>query len=164
MALYNVDGIFHDKWKIINNFENITSLTGSVIIPLDILLKSDKSFLSGFESVGVKLYVDSEPEELLEYINLLEIICIYFPTFKDGRGFSLARILRDKYSFKGDLRAIGDVLLDQASFLFRVGFSTINFTQNHSLQDFEESIKRYHAVYQKTNDAHKTIQDLRLRD
>jgi len=164
MAVYNVEGIVQDKWKFVNNFENISSLRGSVIIPLEILVKSDKSFLCGLENVGVKLNVDSEPEELVEYINLLEIICIYFPIFKDGRGFSLARILRDKYSFKGDIRAIGDVLLDQASFLFRVGFSTINFPQNPSPQDFEDSIKRYHAVYQKTNDAHKTIQNLRLRD
>lgn len=65
-----------------------------------------------------------EPALLAAEIGRLRLIAIDFPKFSDGRGFSTASLLRRRYGFQGELRAIGDVLIDQLFYLRRVGFSS----------------------------------------
>jgi len=80
------------------------------------------------------------------------VIAISFPKFRDGRGYSSARILREE-GFAGDLRAVGDVTLDQLVFLKRAGFSSVLPDKTIPVELAEEALARFPAVYQRAADA-----------
>jgi uncharacterized protein (DUF934 family) len=72
---------------------------------------------------GVWLAPDDPVDGLLPWLAELPVIAIYFPVFTDGRGYSQARLLRDRHGYIAELRAVGDVLRDQVYFLHRCGFN-----------------------------------------
>ena len=74
-------------------------------------------------TVGVWLAPDDAPEALIPRLAQIPVIAIQFPSFTDGRGYSLARLLRQRYGFRGELRAFGDILRDQIYFLHQCGFN-----------------------------------------
>ncbi|WP_300427295.1 DUF934 domain-containing protein [uncultured Thalassolituus sp.] len=78
-------------------------------------------------------------------------ISIEFPKFTDGRGYSAARLLRERYGYKGELRAIGDVLIDQLFFMKRCGFDTYALREDQVLEDAIAAFSTFTAPYQ--NDA-----------
>jgi uncharacterized protein (DUF934 family) len=67
---------------------------------------------------------DDDVAPLLPWLATLPLIAIRFPVFTDGRGYSLARLLRGRHGYAGELRAVGDVLRDQLYFLQRCGFDS----------------------------------------
>ncbi|MDK1376812.1 MULTISPECIES: DUF934 domain-containing protein [unclassified Sinorhizobium] len=70
-------------------------------------------------------------DEVAPFLDRVDLVVVAFPKFRDGRGFTVARTLREKYGFKGDIRAIGHVLPDQLAALVRCGFSTIVTPREH---------------------------------
>jgi phosphoadenosine phosphosulfate reductase len=75
-------------------------------------------------------------------------IAISFPTFTDGRGFSLARLLRERHGFKGEIRAIGHLIPDHGQFLLRSGFDTAEITEPDAVSVWKASIERIGRNYQ----------------
>jgi hypothetical protein len=75
-----------------------------------------------------------------------------FPNFKDGRAYSQARILRERYRFRGELRATGQILRDQFPFLIRAGFDAFEVTKPADAAAFAETIGRYSVFYQPATD------------
>ena len=69
------------------------------------------------EPLGVWLDSNQDPADLADAINRFALIAVNFPKFTDGRGYSIAALLRSRYGFKGELRAIGDVLRDLGCFI-----------------------------------------------
>ena len=93
---------------------------GHFLLPLE-LWRSCRDTLAPAQA-GVWLAPDDSPEALLPWLAGIPLIAIHFPTFTDGRGYSLARLLRNRYGYAGELRAVGDVLRDQLYFLHGCGF------------------------------------------
>ena len=85
-----------------------------------------------------------------------------FPGFRDGRAYSQARILRERYGFGGELRATGQVLRDQFLFLLRAGFDSFEVTKEADAAAFAESIRRFDVFYQPTGDGRATAFRRRL--
>lgn len=75
-------------------------------------------------SIGLVLYAGEDPDGLVEDLPLFRVIALDFPKFADGRSYSTARLLREDHGFQGELRAIGDVLIDQIPLMLRCGFDT----------------------------------------
>ncbi|MDF1762419.1 MAG: DUF934 domain-containing protein [Oleibacter sp.] len=75
-------------------------------------------------------------------------ICIDFPKFSDGRGYSAARLLRERYGFNGELRAVGDVLIDQLFFMKRCGFDTFALRDDQVLEDALAAFSTFSVSYQ----------------
>ena len=75
-----------------------------------------------------------DPAALVPHLDAVPLVAIDFPVFNDGRGYSTAAVLRSRYRYRGDLRAIGDVLIDQLFFLRRVGFTSfpLRADQDHA--------------------------------
>lgn len=95
-----------------------------VIVPLP-LWQSERDQLRARKGrVGVWLDADADPLELADSIALLPLIAVNFPAPTDGRGLSVAVLLRTRLNFSGELRAIGDVRQDQLSYMRRCGFTT----------------------------------------
>jgi uncharacterized protein (DUF934 family) len=100
--------------------------------------------------------------ELAPYLDRLSLIGLVFPTFKDGRAYSQARLLRERHGFRGELRATGQVLRDQFLFMLRAGFDSFEVTKEADAAAFGESIRRYGIFFQPTGDGRATARDARL--
>lgn len=111
---------------------------GQVIVPLSVWL-AQKAQLQARGDVGVWLDSDETAQQLAEDVSSLPVIGVNFPTFMDGRAFSTARLLRERYGFKGELRAVGNFIRDQLCFLRRCGVNAFAFANPDT--DLEVAIK-----------------------
>ena len=131
-----------DPWCVIEDLETLskTPPDQSILVPLDIW-EDQQSSLSGHTGpVGLWLDVDTEAEGLPGTINDLPLIAVRFPAFNDGRGLSLAVLLRTRLGFDGELRAIGAVHEDIVHFMNRCGFDS------YSLADHRNFETALHAI------------------
>ena len=96
--------------------------SGDVVVPLAAWLAQREALLARDGWTGVWLDGHEEPALIAADLPHLSIIAVNFPQFTDGRGSSIARLLRERYNWRGELRAIGDVLRDQLFYLSRCGF------------------------------------------
>lgn len=104
-------------------------------------------------AVGVRLHPDDEiealPPELVADLLARPLVAVEFPRFTDGRGYSLGRLLRERHGYRGELRAVGNVLRDQLFYMHRCGFDAFELQAGKSVRDalqaFEELSVRYQA-------------------
>ena len=111
-----------DQWSIAGDDEALPN--GAVFVSKARWL-AERAALGGRNALGLVLEPGDRLDDLVEDLPRFAAIAIRFPRFADGRGYSLARLLRERYGFTGELRAIGDILLDQVAHFFRVGFDTL---------------------------------------
>ena len=90
--------------------------------------------------------------ELAPHLDALALVALVFPSFRDGRAYSQARLLRESYGFRGELRATGDILRDQFMFLLRAGFDAFEVKKDADVAAFSTEIARHTVVYQPTGD------------
>ena len=111
-------------------------------------------------ATAVRIEPGDDARELLPFLDRLALVEVNFPSFTDGRGYSAARILREA-GYTGELRAVGDIGIDQLSHLRRCGFDA--FAPDHRLdeEDAARAFATWDNVYQKTVDGRPTIQELR---
>jgi phosphoadenosine phosphosulfate reductase len=101
------------------------------------------------------------PDAMPESISNAKVIAINFSTLKDGRGFSLARVLRSRLGFAGDLRAVGAFIPDQAAFLVRCGFTSFTVAENFDDAAFRLALSWFPRAYQRPLAAEESIIDRR---
>lgn len=104
--------------------------------------------LADRDATGVWLDSDEGPEELQPYLDKLQYIAINFPKFADGRGYSYARLLRERFGYKGEIRAIGDILHDQLFFLQRCGFDTYAIRDDKDAEAAKAGLSDFTNNYQ----------------
>lgn len=90
---------------------------------------------------------DADVERHADAIRAFSIVALHFPAFRDGRAYSQARILRDRLNYRGELRATGDVASDQAHFLARAGFDSVELGARRP-EDFLAALRRFSHYYQ----------------
>ena len=98
--------------------------------------------------VGVLWPNNRRVAELAPYVDRLALIVLTFPSFKDGRAYSQARMLRERYGFRGELRASGEILRDQFLFLVRAGFDALEVLKPADAEAFAATVARYSVFYQ----------------
>jgi len=134
----------------------------AVVVPHGRLLADGAALLRRNGPTGVIWPNNLKIAELAPYVDRLALIALVFPTFKDGRAYSQARILREQYRFGGELRATGHVLRDQFLFMLRAGFDTFEVVKDADAAAFAETIRRYSIFYQPTGDGRRTALNARL--
>ena len=102
--------------------------------------------------VGVSWPNDRRIAELAPFVDRLALIALIFPKFKDGRAYSQARLLRERYGFRGELRAAGEVLRDQFQFLLRSGFDAFEVKKPADAAAFAQAAARFSVFYQPSAD------------
>jgi uncharacterized protein (DUF934 family) len=120
--LINQQTTLENKWQIISDFKAELP-PGNILIEAGYWLEN-KTTLSSRTDIGLYLNGDADLDALKDELNKFEVIAVNFPAFADGRGYSLARLLKERFNYQGEIRAIGDVLLDQLYFMKRCGFDT----------------------------------------
>ena len=119
------------------------------------------AFLAGQTNAGaVRLEAGDDARALLPHLGQLALIEVSFPTFRDGRGYSAARILREG-GYAGELRAAGDVLVDQLPFMRRCGFDSFAPEAPIDAEVLKRSLDRYEHHYQPAADAAVPVWKLR---
>jgi uncharacterized protein (DUF934 family) len=136
--------------------------SGDVLVSLDRFQSERDALVARSGAVGVWLRSDQTPDALAEDLDRIALVALDFPTFADGRGYSSARLLRERYGYKGELRAIGDVLCEQLTFMLRSGFDTFEMASPNALAEFRAIVGEVRIVYQPTGDGEATATDLRL--
>jgi uncharacterized protein (DUF934 family) len=102
--------------------------------------------------LGVPWPNNRKVAELEPWLKDLSLIALAFPKFRDGRAYSQARLLRERFGYRGELRATGDVLRDQFQFLVRAGFDAFEVKKDADAQGFAQSAARYSVFYQPSAD------------
>jgi uncharacterized protein (DUF934 family) len=103
-------------------------------------------------SIKVLVAPDDDVNALVPRLSTITDIAIEFPSFTDGRGYSHAASLRQRLNYKGRLRAVGDVLVDQVAYMARVGFDEIELREDQSLEAAQRALKAFSAPYQSAQD------------
>ncbi len=107
-------------------------------------------------AAAVRLEPGDDARDLIPHLGRIQLIEVNFPVFGDGRGYSAARILREA-GYKGELRAVGDVLVDQLAYLRRCGFDAFAPEVPLDPVDADNAFGRYTEVYQPTSDGRTPI-------
>jgi len=139
-------GIVEDAWTL---FEDGAAWNGEpfALIPLATALAQTPS-LGTARPVGVWLSPTDEPAHAVPLFGSVELIAVQFPKFGDGRAYSTAALLRRRHGWRGELRAIGDVLRDQLFFMKRVGFDSFALRADRSMEEALASFSDFTDSYQ----------------
>ena len=135
---------------------------GAIIVTAARYLADAAGFAARQAPTGVVWPNDRPIAELAPHLGKLALVALVFPKFRDGRAFSQARLLRERYGYEAELRATGQVLRDQFLFMLRAGFDSFEVTKDADAAAFADSIQRYDVFYQPTGDGRRTAFDARL--
>lgn len=145
--------IVSDPYHFITSIEELTHYS-HVIAPYGLYVEEKSKFDQYSGEIGLRVGTDIDLAVLTPYLPLLSLIDIHYASFTDGRGHSLARLLREAYHFNGILRASGDVFKDTVFYLKRCGFNSFlvkeNETLEHALQGFKVFSESYQAAFKES--------------
>lgn len=131
---------------------------GKVLLPLSVWLRRRDELAVRADAGEIGVWLDSheEPAELVESLggnlNRLPLIGVNFPKFIDGRGYSIAFILRTRYGYRNELRALGDVLRDQMFFFHRCGFDSYLLRADQKAERCIAALRDFTTPYQTSTD------------
>jgi uncharacterized protein (DUF934 family) len=136
---------------------------GDIVVSADRFLKDAEGLLDRAGRVGVVWPNNRDIDALVPYLSRLAAVALVFPSFRDGRAYSQARLLRERYSYRGELRATGQVLRDQFVFMLRAGFDAFDVRKPRDAEAFAQTVKRYSVFYQPTGDGRITALHRRMQ-
>ncbi|MGB2259732.1 MAG: DUF934 domain-containing protein [Porticoccaceae bacterium] len=142
--------VIDNTWQLIeaNEDSQETLPNGDILVPVS-MWQTNQSILENHRgAVGLWINGDEEIEGIAESIITAPVIAVNFPKFVDGRGFSVARLLRDRFGFKGELRAVGQIIRDQLFLLQRCGFNAFQFDSEIDLTEAVKSLADFSDAYQ----------------
>ncbi|MDF3931207.1 DUF934 domain-containing protein [Pseudomonas citronellolis] len=142
--------VVDDRWHLLPKDATLESVPNSddVIIPLALWLEHGPALRGRDGGLGVWLDADEGPEAIADDLASFQVIAVNFPAFTDGRGFSTARLLRERFGYKGEVRAIGDVLRDQLFFMQSCGFDAYAIRADRDPQAALAGLDDFSEVYQ----------------
>jgi uncharacterized protein (DUF934 family) len=136
---------------------------GAALIPAVRFLADTDALAKRSGPTGVIWPNNRDLDELVPYLDKLAVVALVFPTFRDGRAYSQARLLRERYGYKSELRAIGQVLRDQFVLMLRAGFDAFEVKKDADAEAFAATVKRYTVFYQPTGDGRITALHRRMQ-
>jgi uncharacterized protein (DUF934 family) len=111
--------------------------------------------------LGIVLMSDQPPALIADDLDRFAVVALEFPAFTDGRAYSYARLLRERYGYTGELRAVGNVLRDQLAFMARCGFDAFEVADDAAAEAFKAALAEISVAYQPATDARRPAMALR---
>lgn len=158
MALIKDRQRARDPWKLLDAAHGeLPSLpgTGDLVVPLAVWRAQRDALLAREGRVGVWLTGANDPADIardLDRLHHLQLIAVQFSSFTDGRGYSIGRLLRQRYGWQGELRAIGDVQRDQLFYLERCGFDAFDLRDGDDVEAALSAFRDFSEAYQTSVD------------
>lgn len=135
----------------------------AVIVGLERWRAEREALVARNGRLGLRLSSDQLPESVADDLDHFDLVALEFPKFKDGRAYSSARLLRERYGFTGELRAVGEVLRDQLSFMQRCGFDAFEISDALALDGWREAFSEITVRFQPATDRRPWAATLRRR-
>jgi len=129
-----------------------TPASGGVILSLARFQAEGEALLANGRKVGVLLEADEAVESLVQALPRLSVVALNFPKYRDGRAFTAARLLRERFGYTGEVRAVGEVLRELAHFMIRCGFDAFEPADGSTPEQWVATTQRYRHVYQRAAD------------
>jgi uncharacterized protein (DUF934 family) len=146
MTLIKNSEIVQDRWSVLE--EGQAPQADHNIIDLAYWNANKSELIANKTSLGLLVQGDESCDQFTDDLQHFELIAIHFPTFVDGRGYSLAKTLREKHGYTQEIRAVGDVSPDQALYLTRVGFDALEFSTKEAGLLALEKLNEFSVFYQ----------------
>lgn len=143
-----------DNWTLIN--EETLDQAGDIIVPLALYLENRDSLENREGQLAIQVNGDDELDELLSNLDKFPLIAVDFPAFRDGRGFSIARLLV-RAGYKGEIRATGDVGRDRLAYMERCGFTAIQISDEIYKDDMLSAFTEVSNYYQSATDSNRAV-------
>ncbi len=144
--------VLEDNWQLYCDSESLPAPEelpdGALILPFAFWQQHRAVLLQREPVPGVCVDGDVDPEQLLPDLQRFPLIAVNFPVFTDGRGYSLARLLRERYRYRGELRAVGDVLRDQVFFMMRCGIDSFLLRKQEDIEPALQALEGFSVRYQ----------------
>lgn len=143
-----------DTWQTLElaageSAETVALPAGETIFPLAVWQARKAEIAGRGQRVGLLLQPDERVEDVAGELDRFAVIAVNFPKFVDGRGYSTASLLRQRYGYRGELRAVGEVLHDQLFFMRRVGFDS------YALKDGKDTVYALAAGFSSFSDGYQ---------
>ncbi|HWZ38543.1 MAG TPA: DUF934 domain-containing protein [Bradyrhizobium sp.] len=135
---------------------------GAILISSARFLENAEALSQRAGQTGVIWPNSRDVDDLVPWLDRLAVVGLVFPTFRDGRAYSQARLLRERFNYRGELRATGQVLRDQFLFMLRAGFDAFEVKKPADAEAFANTVKRYSVFYQPTGDGRMTTLHRRM--
>lgn len=126
---------------------------GEIIVSLARFQAEGERLLADGRLIGVRLAAADKVEDLVFELPRISVVALELPIHRDGRAFTSATLLRGRYGYSGEIRAVGDVFVEQARFLVRCGFSAFEPSDDSTPDQWTKAAHRYRHVYQRATDA-----------
>jgi uncharacterized protein (DUF934 family) len=156
MPLLKDGKIVDDVWAFVEDSHEL-SPGGCIVVSLARFLSEHDQLLHRNRSIGVRLSNTDDPSLLAPHLDQLHLIELQFPKYTDGRAFSQAQMLRERLKYKGEIRAIGQVLRDQLRLMIRSGFDAIAIDEPNAETAYDFSAHEFSEFYQAAPDTSDTI-------
>ncbi len=120
---------------------------GKILISMSSWNEQQVQFFKRYGEIGIWMESNENPEEI-ENLERIPVIGILFENFMDGRGFSIARLLRERLDYQGEIRAIGSPIRDQLSYMVKCGFDAFDLADHYDLEEALASLNDFSESYQ----------------
>jgi uncharacterized protein (DUF934 family) len=160
MPLLKDGQIVDDSWTPLDA-DTPLAAEGDLIVTLEQWQAEGDKLRNRNGRLGLRLESDQSPTEVAGDLEHFALIALNFPRFGDGRAYSYARLLRERYGFKGELRAVGNVLRDQALFMLRCGFDAFEVADESAVAAWQAAVSEFTVFYQPTGDNRRPASLLR---
>jgi uncharacterized protein (DUF934 family) len=147
MPLLDAGKIVADEFVSVGDEDSLPDATPA-IVGFERLQRDAVSLAGRNAPLGVIVPQGTDPEALAPFLDRLALVVVQLPKFKDGRAFTMARTLRERYGYKGEIRAAGHILPDQYQLLLRCGVSTVVIPDGADPKAWQEALGSYHVAYQ----------------
>ncbi len=141
--------IIDNQWHHLADGETVNSNYATVSVERWKLERD--SLRTDMNNIGLRISPEDSIEDILDDLDYFDLICLDFPAFTDGRLFSTARLLRGRYEYNGELRAIGNFIRDQIFFLSRVGVNAFELQESNDITEALNGLNEFSVTYQESS-------------
>lgn len=149
-AIGDGGSVVDDPWTTVDTCEALHLLPNdrAVLASHAVWASERDRLLARPGPLGIRLEPQDDPGSIAADLSRLSLVAVHFPKFTDGRGYSIARLLRERYGYRGRLRAVGDVLRDQLFYMLRCGFDSFEMKHLEQLDDALTAYRDFSDAYQ----------------
>lgn len=156
MPLLKSGQIVEDAWVNISDEQELPK-SGDIIVSLERWFSDIDALKTRGGRLGLRLKNDQSPAQVAEDLKAFYLIALNFPKYTDGRAYSAARLLVDRYGFPGEVRATGEVLIDQFGMMQRCGFNAFELADNVDVEAWQKASESISEHYQSAADGVSAI-------
>ncbi len=159
MALIKDGAVADDVWITVADDAELPD--APAIVTLDRWQAERDRLIGRNTPLGIRLESGQSPAEIAGDLDRFSVVALEFPVFTDGRAFTSARILRERYGYSGEIRAVGDVLRDQILFMVRCGFDAFEMDSDGGAEEWRAAVTEIDVFYQAATDRRPSVMESR---